>query len=67
MFRGLATVGAIHPFVDHQRRAHTFVTNDRGTADARGGRRVVAVLLVAVNRGHVAMSFDLAAYSVTSE
>jgi hypothetical protein len=64
-FRGLAAVGLIRPFVEHQRLVHTFETNVRGPARPLriAGREVSAVLPAAANAGNVGVSFAALSYA----
>ncbi len=65
VFRGLGRLGLFQPFIDRQRLVNTFVTNVRGPAEPLllAGRRVSAVVPVAVNPGNVGVSFDVMSYA----
>ena len=66
-FRGLARLGALQWFVDHQRLVNSFVTNVRGPATPWQicGHPVSRLVPVAVTPGNVAVTFDVMSYAGT--
>ena len=66
-FRGLARIGALQWFVDHQRLVNSFVTNVRGPATPWHfcGCTVSRLVPVAVTPGNVAVTFDVMSYAGT--
>lgn len=65
LFRSLAAVGLIRPFLDHQRLVHTFETNLRGpqTPVSMAGHRLGRIVPMAVNPGNVGVCFDVLSYA----
>jgi WS/DGAT/MGAT family acyltransferase len=65
VFRGLARVGLLRWFINHQRLVHTFVTNVRGPADPLQlmGHRVAEIVPVAISPGNVGVTFDVLSYA----
>ena len=65
-FRGLARLGALQWFVDHQRLVNSFVTNVHGPATPNFcGCTVSRLVPVAVTPGNVAVTFDVLSYAGT--
>lgn len=65
VFRGMARVGALRWFINHQRLIHTFVTNVRGPAQPLEllGHRVEEIVPVAISPSNVGVSFDVLSYA----
>lgn len=64
-FRGLAAVGALRWFTEHQHMVNTFVTNLRGpdsTVDF-GGRRVEELIPINSTSGNVRVAFGVFSYA----
>lgn len=66
-FRGLAGLGALQWFVNHQRLVNSFVTNVRGPATPWQfcGCTVSRLVPIAVTPGNVAVTFDVLSYAGT--
>jgi diacylglycerol O-acyltransferase len=65
VFRALGAMGLFQRFIDHQRLVHTFVTNVRGPSGCVlfAGRRIQAVIPLAVTPGNVGVCFDALSYN----
>jgi len=65
VFRALGLLGLFQLFIDHQRLVHTFVTNVRGPSGCVlfAGRRVQAIIPLAVTPGNVGVCFDALSYN----
>ena len=65
VFRGLARLGLLRWFINHQRLVHTFVTNVRGPGEPLHllGHRVTEIVPVAVTPGNVGLTFDVLSYA----
>jgi diacylglycerol O-acyltransferase len=65
LFRAVARVGMYQWFVDHQRVAHTFVTNLKGPTSALslGGFPIVDIVPLTIAVGNVTVSFAVLSYT----
>ncbi len=67
VFRGLAAVGLLRWFIDHQRMVNTFVTNVPGPRDSvtLAGLPVVEMQAVSLTTGNVTVAFAVLSYAGT--